>query len=113
MNVVRIPINLTEEDFLNLSIEWDKTIDCYVDFSDVKDIKDLIHCAEIALAWPNKKLSFAILEYVAEQKEMPVGILRLILEVGDQGCKEAVCLRNNLDDKLILLCKKLDLVHQI
>jgi len=112
MKIIRIPTDLKEVDFLNLSQEWDQVIDGYVDMSGIKELKHFIHCAEIALAWPNKKLSFAILEYVAEQEEIPVGILKLILKVGDQGCREAVCLRNNLDDELILLCKELDLVHQ-
>ena len=113
MKKITIKSDLNESDYVMYSIIWDKEENIYIDISDLKNMNDIVYCAKLALSMPQSNFSIAVLEHLAELKNMPMDILEKIILTGDAGCCESVCMRTDLNYKLRKICGGLELTHKI
>ncbi|MDL4616262.1 hypothetical protein [Citrobacter amalonaticus] len=112
MKKIIIKSDLNESDYAMYSITWDKEENVYIDTSNLKNMNDIVHCANLALSMPQRNFSMAVLENLAEIKNIPMDILEKIILTGDTGCCESVCMRTDLNYKLRRICGDLELAHK-
>lgn len=108
---IEITPSLTKEQWLFLCDKWDRETDIILDTSLINIMEEIEHVAKIAFLIKERKLSLAVLSNLAEKDKVSNELLNMIFDIGDQSCKETVCLRKDLSEELMVKCKSASLVH--
>ncbi|GAB6044397.1 hypothetical protein [Endothiovibrio diazotrophicus] len=110
---IKIPISIEKEEFDRLCLIWERrkniSIEMNLDSYSEGQVENLFDVAESAIPC---ELSFVVIEAIAEFSGTPAEILKKIVFLSDVACREAVCLREGLDDELIAVCERLVLAHK-
>ena len=103
---------LSESDYVEHCMMWDKLENVFIDTSELKSVNDIVYCANLALSMPHKGFSLAVLEQISEIIDTPMYILEEIITTGDPGCCESICMRTDLSYELRKICFSLELTHR-
>lgn len=103
MKIVLLP-NLTAERFCRLAQIWNDEVFARVELSGAFSEGDLNHLAAQAISLKPDDFADVVLELIAALPAAPPDVLHRIYRHGDDGAREAVCEREDLDEDLRTLC---------
>lgn len=113
MQVIKINVDVTEDEFNKYSLKWASSSDCSIILPDIMSASEIHSLCIMALKCKPSDFSYSVLESLAELDCTSDGDLCLIFNAGDRGCIESVCLREKLPNDLRELCKLKSLHKQI
>ncbi|WP_330983394.1 MULTISPECIES: hypothetical protein [Enterobacterales] len=97
--------------WLSLCEKWDSEPDITMDTSLINSSEEIMHVAKLAFLTKNRFFSLSVMSNLAEKELISNELLDTIFDIGDQACKETVCLRKNLSKELDRKCKSVPLTH--
>ncbi|EHK0946867.1 hypothetical protein [Citrobacter farmeri] len=111
MIYIVITPDLTKEKWITFCNRWDNQSNISLDTSLINSREAIEYIAGIAFINKGRDLSLSVMANLAEKKLTPETLLEMIFDIGDQACKEAVCLRDDLSDDLKNKCISTELIH--
>lgn len=112
MFCIKVNPNATKSEWMTLCEKWDNESNVRLDTSMICTLEDIELVADIAFSNLEHDLSLSLMTDLAEKELTPEYLLKKIFDIGDQGCKETVCLRKNLSISLEEKCMSCTLVHR-
>jgi|GEM_PF-1033447 len=111
MTTLLISKDLDETVFRTLQSIWNSNQ--HVEFIFAKDISytEINKIFKFLLSILPNSFAFSILENIADEYQIHMDLLEELLEFGDIGCNETICMRNDLSINVINKCKELTLHH--
>lgn len=111
MIYIVITPDLTKEKWITFCNRWDNQSNISLDTSLINSREAIEYIVGIAFLNKGRDLSLSVMANLAEKKLTPETLLEMIFDIGDQACKEAVCLRDDLSDDLKNKCISTELIH--
>ncbi|MGE0080645.1 MAG: hypothetical protein AB7U81_05055 [Thiohalomonadaceae bacterium] len=102
--IILLSPNLSDERFSRLAQTWNDEVFVRVELSGTFSEEELARLAAQAIALKPDDFADVVLELIAACPEATPEVLRKIMRHGDDGAREAVCQRADLDGELRVLC---------
>jgi hypothetical protein len=112
MELIEIKADVTREEFLNLSKKWETMNDVGIFIVNVIDYNEVKQLLDFAILTLPSSFSFGVMGSIAEIAIVPDEVLMKIFDLGDDACKESVCIRGDKSNALLAYCKNYISIHQ-
>lgn len=103
MKKILIKKRFSEELYIKNKKLWESSSNAYIELEQMTSEELSYLCKALIEKIPDP-FSFLILSEIVEDEYLPLDLVREVFIKGDISCKVAVCLRNNLNEELSILC---------
>jgi hypothetical protein len=105
MVAIKLPVNLTDQQFQKLSHEWDRAREAEIILPRKMNDSERDALIRFLLSKIPSDLALGALCDLAEWPGVPAELLTRLFDHGDTGCNVAVCLRDELSPALQERCR--------
>src|SRR5688572_18217456 len=105
MTDIRLPKELTEFSFEILANTWKTNGHISLIIPEDLNATDINNIFDFLLKRLPDDFAFFILANMAELENIQIELLERLFDYGDTGCNVSICLRTDLNDKLVKKCR--------
>ena len=102
---VKIPDTLDQNKYDEFRAQWSDKDEICVFFAKINNLNKFRNLVEFILIQNDEDFKMALLSDLIEQEICTIDLLKRVFVLNDVGNCVSICLRNDLDEELTVMCK--------